>query len=323
MSLDISQDLSKWNVPTVLWRSLRRIRNRSLVPPYGMDSPTNCLLGKEYWHSWPGDDYTYDFNSWGFRDADFDQYRKENTDLKINICVGDSFTLNIGGPAQHSWPHLLSKQLSTPVLNIGIDLLSSYYYRAAVNKCRELFNVDQVFLLYNLFDEIDLTNVRNNQNFVIASDNTQTKIKFLAKHCWVPGAHWQFVPPWMFATQDLLHLYKEFPAAHEYLKNFKLDWSGLDYTQAMSSTVLINKYQELSGPDWPLYSEFMKLLIVDSTLIWQFFSNPIDIQLVKEFLVTHVSKLILSNRDGLHMSKKVNQQLADHFYRQSTLKVDF
>jgi hypothetical protein len=316
MSRAISQDLLKWGGPAAVWRMLLRLRNKSFAPPYSLDSPEMCLFGKEYWNSWPNKDYTYTFNSWGFRDVDFDQYLKENTDLKVNICVGDSFTLNIGGPAEHSWPHLLSKKLSRPVLNIGVNLLSANHFCSLVDKCKDLFNVDQVFLLYNQFDDVDVGNLQNNQKLIVVSDH-HSKMKFLKTHCWVPNAHWQFVPPWTFSTHDLLNLHKQFPGAHEYLKNFKPNWSSLDYTQAMTSTVLINKYHEISGPDWPTYSEFLKLLIVDSNSIWNFFPNAIDTQLVKEFLNSYVLRLFRSNRDGFHMSKAVNQLLADYFYKQS------
>jgi len=321
MSSELSDSMSRWGGPEVVWKNLRRIRNRIFNPPYSLDSPDCCVLGKEYWSTYSEQSYTYNFNSWGFRDCDFDQYRKENTNIKVNICMGDSFTLNLGGPAEHSWPYLLSKKLSAPTINIGVDCLSSFHYHSVVSKCKELFNVGQVFLLYNLFDDSDLINITKK---VITVHEIQQKIKFLKNHCWNPGAYWQFLPPWRFNDSEQLSvLYKEFPDAHAYLKNFKLDWSQLNYNQCMSSTNLINKYQELAGPDWPDYSKFIELLIIDPTLIQKHkaFSKTVDSRLINEFLLlpAGLSSLLRANRDGYHLNKIVNQQLADYFYNQSIL----
>ena len=146
MSLEIYQNSIDQGAPVAIRKNVRLYRNRSFSPPFKLDSPERCLLGKEYWNAYSEQSYTYNFNSWGFRDCDLEQYRKENTKIKINVCIGDSFTMNIGGPAEHSWPHLLSKKLPTPVINMGIDCFSSYHYQGLISYCKKMFNVDQIFL---------------------------------------------------------------------------------------------------------------------------------------------------------------------------------
>lgn len=320
MSSEIHQLLVDQGAHGFVWKNLRKFRNKSFAPPFRVDSPDQCVLGKEYWNAYPENLYTYNFNSWGLRDCDFEQYQKENTDIKVNICIGDSFTLNMGGPAEHSWPHLLSKKLSAPTINIGIDCLTSFHYQAVIAKLKKLLNVDQTFILYNLFDDSDLINAIKKVNHVDSVQEIQQKIKFLKNHCWNPEAHWQFLPPWRFHNSEQLSvLYNEFPDAHAYLKNFKLDWARLDYNQCMASTNLINKYQELVGPSWPDYSKFTELLIIDPALIQKHkaLSNPVDSKLIHEYLKDHFSLLLKCNRDGFHMNKIINQQLADYFYAQS------
>jgi hypothetical protein len=318
MSVEILHNLQRWGLPDLIWRNTRRLRNRQFNPPFQVDSPEQCLLGSDYWKNYSCQIYQYQFNSWGFRDCDFDQYRKEIYSGKVNICIGDSFTLNFGGSREHSWPHQLSKYYQQPTLNLGINLLTANYFNAVVDKCRELFNVDKVFILYNLFENSDL---KTTTGIATNSVNINQRLKFLKQHCWVHGAYWQFVPPWTFLYDELPYLYEHFPGAHNYFNLYtihNLDWSKLNYQTAISSEFLAMKYQELTGHSWPSYENFLMSLIIDSNSVRSFFKNSVDVQLINEYLSTHLSKVILSGRDGWHMSPEINRALADYFYILST-----
>lgn len=316
MSSEVHQLLVDKDAHRFVWNNLRRFCNRSLPTPFKLDSPEQCLLGKEYWNAYPENSYTYNFNSWGFRDCDFEQYMKENTDIKVNICIGDSFTMNIGGPAEHSWPYLLSKKLSAPTINVGIDCLSSLHYQNVLTKYRKLLNVDRVFLLYNLYDDSDIP------NRIKTAQEIQQNAKLLKHHCWIPGAYWQFVPPWTIFKDELPCVYEHFPEAHNYMRNVNLDWKNIDYQLAMSCQVLANEYQKIAGVDWVNYSKFIELLIIDPNYLFNQFHDAHDQRLIREYLNTHVSKLLLTNRDGWHMSRQVNQALADYFYQSSVTNIN-
>ncbi len=316
MSSEVHQLLVDKDAHKFIWKNLRRFCNRSFPPPFKTDSPERCSLGEEYWHAYPENSYTYNFNSWGWRDCDFLQYIKENTDIKVNICIGDSFTMNIGGPAEHSWPYLLSKKLSTPTINIGVDCLTLLHYQNVVTKFKKLLNVDRVFLLYNLYDNLDIT------NRIITVQEIQQKVKLLKNHCRIPGAYWQFDPPWTIFKDELPYLYEHFPGAHNYMRNVNLDWKNINYQLAMTSQVLANEYQKIAGVNWVNYSKFIELLIVDPKYLFSQFHNSDDQRLIREYLNEYVSKLLLTNRDGWHMSCRVNQALADHFYQLSVTNID-
>ena len=316
MSLEIHQLLVDKEAHRFCWSNLRRCRNQSFPPPFKMDSPEHCSLGEEYWNAYPENSYTYDFNSWGNRDCDFEQYMKENTDIKVNVCIGDSFTLNIGGPAEHSWPYLLSKKLSTPTINVGIDCLTLLHYQNVLSNLRRVINVDRVFLLYNMYGDSDIT------NRIMTAQEIQQKIKLLKNHCRIPGAYWQFGPSWTIFKDELPYMYEQFPTAHAYMRNVNLDWKNINYQLAMTSQVLANEYQKIAGVDWVNYSKFIELLIIDPKYLFNQFHNAHDQRMIREYLNGYVSKLLLTNRDGWHMSRLVHQALADHFYQISVTNID-
>jgi len=308
LGLDIQE------LPRYVKRDLIKLQNKTFRPPFGIDAPDTCTLGENYWNNHP-DYYEYKFDSLGFRGSDTTEYLKDRCDTKVNICVGDCNTLNLGGPVEHSWPAILSKKLSEPTLNLGVNGLSSYYYPSLINKAKSLWNVDKIFLLYNLYDE--KTEVNNN---IITESTTEIdiKLKFLRRHICLPTVYWQFVPTWSETNVEKSLLYSYFPESHNYLKGFRFNWKLIDYQAAMYSDVLNLEYKKIAGSDWISYAEFIKYLTIDSSSIFQFFKSPIDQSLIKEFLNGWVFRLLVTNRDGVHMSKLIHQRLANYFYNQVT-----
>lgn len=82
----------------------------------------------------------YQYNSHGFRTAEFDQQ-------KTAIALGCSFTEGIGLPVEQTWPVLLGEKISMPIFNLGVAGLS-------LDGCFRLFeyyittlNVSTAFLL--------------------------------------------------------------------------------------------------------------------------------------------------------------------------------
>jgi hypothetical protein len=83
----------------------------------GMDSLELCG-DKKHFESYPYT-VTYQHNSRGFRDSEWPNTTEE---LQSAIwCVGDSFTVGLGSPIEHTWPWLLSAKTSQRVINISMD----------------------------------------------------------------------------------------------------------------------------------------------------------------------------------------------------------
>jgi len=306
----------KWGVNRKILKEVSRLHNKTFDLPHKIDGPDFCILGSDYWHHYPIKNYNYQYNSWGFRGEDHEQY----TGQEVNICIGDSTTVNLGGPIEHSWPYLLSQSFSIPTLNLGLDSLSFTEFLQVIDKARTYFKIDKIFILYNIF-EFDFEPINN--TLVLPSHvNIDTKINVLKNHCWISSAYWQFDPPWMFFKDELPCLYSHFPEAHDYLKTYKVDYNSIDIDLLLKVDQLRNEYYKISGPSWISYEKFCESFLIRINVL-DFFNNSVDQQLVNEYLSGWfkplLQKIILTNRDGWHMSRQANQALADYFYQQ-TLK---
>jgi hypothetical protein len=303
----------KWGLPKSTYRRLSRLHGRVFDPPFATDSPDRCILGAVHWHTYPICDYQYQYNSWGFRGDDYEQYRGQ----RIIACIGDSATINLGGPVEHSWPYHLSKYFDLPVLNFGIDALSYYDMHVIVDKVKSLFKVDKIFVLYNIFD----ADAQSFTKLVPAYSNFHTadRLSLFKKHCWIHDAVWQFDPPWTFGKEDLQVLYQHFPEAHDFLKgtNFVIPDHMLGFI--LSDVFLQTQYQEIKGPDWPMYHDFCQAMHKGLDLR-DLFASGIDQDLILEFVRIHLFRRLMTNRDGWHLSDQANQLLAKYFYQMSRVQ---
>lgn len=83
----------------------------------GIDSIELCL-DKKHFKNYPHR-VEYVYNSRGFRDQEWPESVEE---LKNAIwCIGDSFTVGLGSPLEHTWPYLLQQQTGRRCINVSMD----------------------------------------------------------------------------------------------------------------------------------------------------------------------------------------------------------
>jgi hypothetical protein len=83
----------------------------------GIDSVEHCK-DKEHFKNYPYK-ISYHYNHRGFRDNDWPTSLNE---LETSIwCLGDSFTVGIGSPVEHTWPWLLQKNTNINTINVSMD----------------------------------------------------------------------------------------------------------------------------------------------------------------------------------------------------------
>lgn len=83
----------------------------------GLDSLSDCL-DKTHFASYPHP-VEYNYNSRGFRDA---EWPNDLSELKNAIWViGDSFTVGVGSPVNHTWPYAVAQELNKRVINVSMD----------------------------------------------------------------------------------------------------------------------------------------------------------------------------------------------------------
>ena len=92
-------------------------RQNQIWTESGIDSLDDCL-DKKHFKSYPYP-IEYRYNSRGYRDA---EWPEDVSELENAIwCFGDSFTVGIGSPVEHTWAHLLQQHTNRRVINISMD----------------------------------------------------------------------------------------------------------------------------------------------------------------------------------------------------------
>jgi hypothetical protein len=100
----------------------------------GIDNADQAL-DKNHFANYPYD-VKYTYNSRGLRDR---EWPKTQTELKEAIwCMGDSFTVGIGMPYEHTWPYILADKLKTRTINVAIDGASNEWI---ADKATEVLNL--------------------------------------------------------------------------------------------------------------------------------------------------------------------------------------
>jgi hypothetical protein len=98
-------------------------RQHKILTESGTDSLKQCS-DKEHFKSYPHQ-IEYKYNSRGFRDA---EWPEDLAQLKQAIwCIGDSYTVGIGSPLEHTWVAQVSKQLGTRTINVSMPIASNYW----------------------------------------------------------------------------------------------------------------------------------------------------------------------------------------------------
>ncbi len=119
-----------------------------------MDSYNDCV-DKRHFLSYPYP-VKYQFNSRGFRDQEWPDNIEE---LRNAIwCIGDSFTVGLGSPIQHTWPYVVGKHLNRRVINVSMDGGSNEWIaRQTLNIINKISPKD-VIIMWSYFQR------RENQN---------------------------------------------------------------------------------------------------------------------------------------------------------------
>jgi hypothetical protein len=111
----------------------------------GMDSAEYCMDKKHF------DSYlhrvNYKYNSRGFRD---EEWPTDINELKQAVwCVGDSFTVGIGSPLEHTWPYQVGKQLGRRIINISMDGASNEWIARKVLRICETVSPELIIVQWS------------------------------------------------------------------------------------------------------------------------------------------------------------------------------
>lgn len=252
------------------------------------DSPGESICSLEDFKAYPVQDFDYKYNSWGFRDADFKQYLGE----KVNICLGDSMTSNIGGPIQYSWVSQLAEQFDIPTLNLGIKAAGNDAIMLVYNRASELFDVQNTFVQYSYLHR------RIVDNKLIHHRNTSDRENFkYFLELRIPNAFECALPRWCYTDEEV-----------QFLSDLKIYFLDVPLVGQFSNDqdrkyIVKESYNNLKGTDWPSLKEFVNG------------ADPHPDMFTKQF-GQFMSHHAYTNRDGHHNNFDANKKYANYLYQQ-------
>jgi len=256
----------------------RRANYRSLQS--GLDNPLKSNRSKEDWYAYPEQDFDYQFNSWGFRGNEYNQYVGE----KVNLCLGDSFTVNLGGPIEHSWCSQLAKHFDIPTLNLGMDGAGNDAIKLVYNRACKIFNIQNTFVMYSYLHR----RLCNNDFHGSIVKEDDENFQYFLQHR-IIGAYESAIPYWNFTQEE-----------EQFLRNKRLFFFGSIKDRKTFTDP--KKYNNLKGADWLSYEKYVVGAEVN---LEQFTESDL-----------YYSNQKFKNRDGHHMNQETNKVYADYFYNQ-------
>ena len=113
-----------FGLPKKLWRQLFKFRNKTVKYCASDEMFKQMPFYNAFMQLHPERDFEYTFNSWGFRaDYDYEALNVDGKKAKIILAIGDSFTMNVGGPLEHSWPSQLQERCNIPITKSTISII--------------------------------------------------------------------------------------------------------------------------------------------------------------------------------------------------------
>lgn len=111
----------------------------------GIDSLEHCR-DRKHFLNYPHKVW-YNYNNRGFRDAEWPVSLSE---LQNAIwCVGDSYTVGIGSPVQHTWPYILQSKTATRTINVSMDGASNEWIARTSKKIITAVNPKHIVIMWS------------------------------------------------------------------------------------------------------------------------------------------------------------------------------
>ena len=189
----------------------------------GVDSLEHCR-DQNHFKNYPYD-VTDQYNSRGFRDT---EWPKDLQGLKQAIwCIGDSFTVGLGSPLEHTWPWLLQQQTGIRTINVSMDGASNHWIARKANQIIDKISPTTIIIHWSYIwrsEDLDSSKTdeqRRNQfdDSVFKNDNDNF-IKIL---------------------QQFKDLVSDTKIIHSVIPEFS----------CVSRLSALHIWKQLQGPDWP------------------------------------------------------------------------
>lgn len=250
----------------------------------GIDSAESCVdivRFRGYPHR-----FDYQYNSRGFRDREWPD------DLQTAVwCIGDSFTVGLGAPIEHSWPRQLEAVTGLTTINVSMDGASNDWIARKALRVIDVVQPETVVVQWSYLHRRELD---------IATARTQLWNKFYSAvrdSTWPKTATFDQLAPEIQHELTTVHAWPVFLTDEmRIVHNLKTTVEDdIDHTIELIQQ-LDNRIIHTFIPDF-----------IDSKNRDRFYAelNHADVEYIKDF-----SRLDLA-RDGHHYDIKTSKQYAD------------
>jgi hypothetical protein len=268
----------------------------------GMDSPTNCL-DKTHFKQYPHA-ISYHYNSRGFRDQ---EWPESSEDLKTAIwCVGDSFTVGLGSPVEHTWPWLLQKQTGQRIINVSMDGASNNWIARQVKQIQDTVAPKTIVIMWSYLHR------RESSNNLTSDEERRLHSDIFSDD----------------ATD--IDNFKRCVELVDYSNTNILEFSVPHYT-AIGIENVAHAWSTFRGHSWPLehpttpqqlleLPEFVQHELKQQFNVWEQFQQVLEINYQLSTLIdriVNVERLDLA-RDGHHFDRITAQWVVDRIVNQLT-----
>ena len=277
----------------------------------GLDSKEHCR-DPVHFENYPYN-ITYHYNSRGYRDIEWPSSLSE---LHNSIwCIGDSFTVGLGAPFEHTWPYQLSAITGVRCINVSMDGASndwiarkslnvlddikpetmiiqwSYIHRREAARCGVTDEDRRIHATHSTLDE-DYDNFLKNYNLVMSSSGSTKIIN-------------TFVPDWHPTSK----IYDT--SLQEYWDLFKGSGWGEPPRSKMELNLLPKSVME-ELHDCGIYQTIESYCNSSTVKFYKFLDSEIERNNILTYSVLDVA------RDGHHYDVKTANSLANIIFNKLT-----
>lgn len=273
----------------------------------GIDSLDFCN-DKQHFKQYPYD-ISYHYNSRGYRDQEWPATVEE---LKKCIwCVGDSFTVGLGSPVEHTWPGLLQKQTGQRIINVSMDGASNNWIARQVNMIQDEIEPENIVIMWSYLHRRESNDcTKSDEERRIQNDkdlnNHGDLLNF--QHC-----------------KDLVKNHSNNPVQLSIP-----DYTGINPTETLDS--IDQSWQNIRGKDWPYnvprsmqkllsLPEYIQVELKEHFKTWNEIETSLRLQSLLSILENDIIKVdrIDIARDGHHFDLLTAQWVVDQITTQLTL----
>jgi hypothetical protein len=270
----------------------------------GIDSQKDCR-DKKHFEQYPHN-INYQYNSRGFRDQEWPDTVDQ---LKQAIwCVGDSFTVGIGSPVEHTWPNVLQQSTQKRIINVSMDGASNNWISRKILKILTEVEPELIVVHWSYLQRrersIDEAQLRWWQNYY---NNVKD---FSWPHCPTPGDFF-YLPEHIQDELKTNQAPGPFYQINDEDRRLQYDeLKNISEDQDMLNTIECIKIVESQAKNTKILHSFIPNYILPNLQIN--FENQIS-SLVKYFVgeITAIDRA----RDGHHYDIKTSQAFVHQIHR--------